>query len=100
MRPLHRIETIVICAAMDDVTQQRSDAPPAKAKAARRRPRAQRPSADINNALAVRIPGLAQALNIGVTSAKELVTSGRIRSVKVGSTRLIPVTEIKKFLEK
>jgi hypothetical protein len=48
--------------------------------------------------LAVRLPGAAKALSLGITATKELVATGRLRSIKVGSVRLVPVAEIRRFL--
>jgi hypothetical protein len=49
-------------------------------------------------ALAMKIPAAARAMNLGITTTKALVHSGRIYSMKIGSTRLVPVWAIRKFL--
>jgi excisionase family DNA binding protein len=49
--------------------------------------------------LALRIPAAARALGIGITSMKELVYSGRIHSIRLGTSRLIPVSALLKFLD-
>jgi excisionase family DNA binding protein len=50
--------------------------------------------------MAVRVPEAARRLSLGVSSVKELVTTGRLPSVKVGAVRLIPVKAIAEFLER
>jgi excisionase family DNA binding protein len=49
--------------------------------------------------LALRIPAAARAVGVGVSTMKELVYSGRIRSLKLGTSRVIPVTALQRFLE-
>lgn len=39
----------------------------------------------------------AQALNIGLTKVKELISSGALLVVKVGDRTLVPVEEVKRF---
>lgn len=43
------------------------------------------------------IPHTCQALSISRTTLYELLSTGRIRSVRLGTRRLIPVTEIDRF---
>jgi excisionase family DNA binding protein len=73
----------------------------AKARAARgtqHRPR-QEPALPEIEPLALRIPAAARAVGIGVSTMKELVYSGRIRSLKLGTSRVIPVTALQRFLD-
>jgi excisionase family DNA binding protein len=72
----------------------------AKARAARgkgSRPRRTPPEPDVEP-LAVKLPVAAKMLGIGITAMKQLIHSGRIRSIKLGTTRLIAVADLKKFL--
>lgn len=41
----------------------------------------------------------AAALGIGVTKMKELISSGDLRSVKVGSLRRIPVSSLQEYVQ-
>jgi excisionase family DNA binding protein len=50
--------------------------------------------------MAVRIPEAARRLSLSATMVKELVTTGRLKSLKVGAVRLIAVKEIAAFLER
>jgi excisionase family DNA binding protein len=86
----------------DEPTATCGDQAAAKLKAPRQptqKERRARPEHTTIEPLALRIPGVAKALNLGLTATKALVLSGKIRSVKVGTTRLIPIAEIKRFLD-
>jgi excisionase family DNA binding protein len=48
--------------------------------------------------LAVRLPEAARLLSISERFAANLIASGKIRSLRVGKVRLIPVTAIDEFL--
>jgi len=41
----------------------------------------------------------ATALGIGVTKMKDLIASGSIRSIKVGSLRRIPVSALQEYIQ-
>jgi hypothetical protein len=71
----------------------------AAAAAAKLRPRAQRVRANIEP-MATDVNGLMTALQCGKTMAKQLLTSGAIPSVKLGSRRIIPLAGIQRFLER
>lgn len=47
----------------------------------------------------VGVEGVAEALGIGVTLARELVAKNEIRSIRIGSRRLIPLSEIDRYIE-
>jgi excisionase family DNA binding protein len=51
-------------------------------------------------AKATDVPGLAEALGIGCTMAKELVKTGEVRSFKIGRKRIIPLVEIDAYMER
>jgi len=55
-------------------------------------------SANHNQPLAVRPRQAAELLNVGHDAIYALLNSGRLRSVKLDRSRLIPVTELERFL--
>jgi excisionase family DNA binding protein len=70
------------------------------AKARSMRPKGPRPKAEHGTIgpVALRVREAAIALNLGVTTTKQLVASGQLKSRKIGSVRLITIDEIKRFL--
>ena len=51
------------------------------------------------NPLLLTINQVAAMLNLGRTKTYEIVRSGKIKSVKVGSRRLIPRQDVERFVE-
>jgi excisionase family DNA binding protein len=49
---------------------------------------------------AVKVEEAAELIGIGRTLAYGLVSSGALRSLKVGARRLVPVTAIEEFIER
>lgn len=50
------------------------------------------------DAVSVRLPKMCEILGISETKAKELIRTGKVRSVKLGQTRLISVESIRDLL--
>lgn len=53
-----------------------------------------------NEPILVTVDELAKALSIGRTAAWELVHKGKIKSVKIGRTRRVPVSAIQEYVQK
>ena len=49
-------------------------------------------------AQAVSIPDAATALSVGRTTVYGLMSDGRLRSIRIGRRRVIPVAELKRFV--
>lgn len=46
------------------------------------------------------VPELAQILNVGRSTAYDLVLRGQIVSVKLGKCRRVPVSEVEKYVQR
>ena len=48
---------------------------------------------------AIRVPQMCQMLNIGAVKAQELINSGRVKSFKIGRSRLINLRSVLELVE-
>ena len=54
----------------------------------------------MNDQLLITVEELAQRLSIGRTAAWELVRKRKIKSVKIGRTRRVPITALQEYIER
>lgn len=54
----------------------------------------------MNDQLLITVEELANRLTIGRTAAWELVRKRKIKSVKIGRTRRVPITSLQEYIER
>ena len=62
--------------------------------------RSKKSSTEVPERLSVGIEEAAEMLGVGRSSVFGLVKDGLLRSIKIGKRRLIPLTELRAFLER